>query len=189
MRLITINTFKNMLPMDRWWVYFKWMVLDAYISWVSIDKISCYACEEMWFWSPQGQKIAFCNSDLVCLQDRYWSQPLAQIWCPLTIGRGQKKKKKGVLFYKPITRRLLHNARYTFTVWADYWISSHLARNFARRQNVLIKTKSDSDFLYVVVRWWNVPSCCTWHVTMQQTVLMFATAKWIKDPVQTYVWI
>lgn len=31
-RLITINTFKNILRADRWWVYFKLLVLDAYFS-------------------------------------------------------------------------------------------------------------------------------------------------------------
>lgn len=55
------------------------------------------------------------------------------------------RPKTQVLFYKPITCRVLHNSRYTFTAWADCWISCHLGRGSARRQNV---TKSDSDFLF-----------------------------------------
>lgn len=111
--------------------------------------------------SPRHQKIVIWDSDLVCLQNHYWLQPLAQTWCPLTMGWGQKNE---ALLYKPITCRLLHNSTYTFTAWADYGISSHLGRDsHIAPQDTMhltwLKTKPVCEYRFLFAKWWNVHSC------------------------------
>lgn len=104
---------------------------------------------------PTLSETVIWDSDLICLQTSYWSQPLAQTQCPLMMGWGQKNE---VLFYNLVTCRLPHNSRYTFTAWADYGISSHLGRDLhvapLDKANLMqLQAQYVFDFL------WNTPPC------------------------------
>lgn len=63
------------------------------------------------------------------------------------------RPKNEVLFYKPVTCRLLHESRYYFTAWADDGISRHLGRDLqsATIQNGVNMSKNQAcGFLFLI---------------------------------------